>query len=218
MEKCKIVSLGYVCSVHVIKRAFNKGDKCACVFDNMAIPMWAVHDLIKNDFDSLMLKENMEKTVLFDNTDEKTWVDKKYNTRFGFYKPGKHEKYADNLNERIEHFKAYFEAEKTVLFIRAEEVHSYEGRGNRIMSAEYDEKYAKTEKEYLQSLSAHLKETYPELKFKILHLNYTEDYEDAEHGILGLNTPVVDYRDRYVVKKMKATVNDHKEQIDNFLN
>ena len=80
-----IVSLGYICSIYAYKvQTLKKKDRQSMVFDHVGVPMWAVHDLIKNDFNDFVNEDHVEKRKLFEDSDKEFWIDNKYYTRFLF--------------------------------------------------------------------------------------------------------------------------------------
>tara|TARA_R100001163_G_C5067572_1_gene206818 strand:- start:3100 stop:3750 length:651 start_codon:yes stop_codon:yes gene_type:complete len=208
----KLVSLGYICTVFALKfQTLERKDRKSMVFDNVGVPMWAVHDLIKNDFSDFIEPENVEKRKLFKDSDEEIWVDKKYYTRFMFSP----EKIKPKLNKKIENFRnALGSKTEPILFVRYKEMVNYDDRGDRIKFSEYDAKYAITERKYLEQLSDHFKATYPELEFKILFMSDEENSNDTDHNIVTINTPKLDYRNKRIGKQMQDVLTYHKEFLD----
>lgn len=217
MENYDLISLGYICSVYYFKQC-NTKDKLPTIFDNMAIPMWAVYDLLYSDFDQFALEKNMEEMKLFKNSDQKHWVDKKYYTRLLFYNSIGHSRYHKGFDRRIKNFKDKLNfSKKPILFIRAEEPHYYPKKGDRIIFPEHVDKYSVSEREYLKLFVQWLRNEYPNLNFKILHMTLNDNYLDNENGVLGIKCPVVDYRKSDVADKMKSVIESHQSEIDTFL-
>jgi hypothetical protein len=96
------------------------------------------------------------------------------------------------------------------LFIRYEELNSYSKDGDRISFPEYTDKYAKTELEYCVMLSDLFKVKYPTLKFKILLMSANDNFVDQEHNIVGIKSPIIDYRDSDVSKQMYDLIKSHE--------
>jgi hypothetical protein len=156
----------------------------AFVFDRLATPMWAVKELIENDFDDFLV--NLETHKLFDQSDKEYVVDMKYYTRMSVKSQKMIEKLKEATERRINRLKNVLENEtEPVLFVRYEEPNSYEDLGKRIELPEFNEKYSIKEIDYLTDLSKTLKSKYPNLKFKILYFTSQQNI-DSENNIISI--------------------------------
>ena len=206
-----VISLGYICNVYALLTQINKVQaKQHKVFDNIATPMWAVYDLFNTDFADFFKQENLVEKTLFENSDKKYWVDTKFYTRF-IALPN-YDAMQKRMQTQIENLLKALQTESgEILFIRYEELNNYSGDGNRIAFPEYAEKYSKPELEYCVLLSDLLKAKYPNLACKILLLSNQENFVDTEHGIIGIKSPIVDYRDRNVSQQMFNLIKSHED-------
>lgn len=206
----QFISLGYICTVDSMLMKLRKKTQTH-VFDNVAVPAWAVHELIANDFAHLFQPENMECKVLFDNTITTHVVDTRYNIRLPF---------PEKDSQRLLNFKADTErraqrllqllgsgSSGKVLFIRHEEQHQYSDLGNRIPNPAYDAKYAVSEREWLKLTCETLKTKYPILDFKILFFNSAGEFVDD--NIIGIGLPACNYRDHRAGSLMVQKLTDH---------
>ena len=112
------------------------------IFDNIAIPMWAVQELVQNDFANFFVKENLERKVICDGTSEKFTVDTEYYIRTTMKDI---ELSYDRINARYDTLKTNFlnklGSNESILFIRCEEPSSYFDMGNLIIFPEHQAKY-----------------------------------------------------------------------------
>lgn len=199
----EIISLGFTCTVPSYLKSKKLRNK-AYPFDRVAIPMWAVYELIENNFDGFL--DNLELKPLFVDNEKEFMVDTKYYTRLSI----KTEKFINMLKEgtlrRIERLNNVLaDDDGSVLFIRLEEPNHYDDLGERIIFDEYISKYKNDEKYYLEKLSKLLKERHPNLKFKFLFLNSNGDFIDEEHNIVGIPKPeITNYKEHKPNSKFKA--------------
>lgn len=214
MEKYEnLISLGYVCNVTSFLNVSQKRDT-AYVFDRIATPMWSVNELIKNDFSDLLKDENVKCVKLFEESPRPIPYDSKYYIRLPLNENNYESRLAsfrEKLVERAERFKDVLKSESSVLFIRDEEPDHYSGWGERVSMPEYDEKYKKSEKEYLQELCVYLKSTYPNLKFKILFLNKEGQFVDDNKLIVGIPRSDIDFRDVKAGPALKKHIKEHSD-------
>jgi hypothetical protein len=217
----KIISLGYICSLSNTLKPTHP-NMISSVFDNIATPMWAVYDLIQNNFDDFLSSGNMESRVLFDGTNEQFLIDKQYYTRV-IYKnmDAGYEKFRVRTLQRAQEFLSVLhdlnEKNGTILFIRQEEPTVFEDRGNRIMQPEFVAKYAQTEVYYLQQMSLLLKQRYPLLKFKILFISCNNPgAEDIviENEILSVYCQHFDYRSPISAAQYASFIEIKKEFLE----
>jgi hypothetical protein len=205
-----VISLGYICNVYSLLSQVNRNQaKQHKAFDNIATPMWAVYELFNNDFADFMKLENLAEKSLFTNNDKKFWIDTKYYIRFLLLQD--YAKMKARMQLQIDNLLNVCKTDNgEFLFIRYEELNSYSKDGDRISFPEYTDKYAKTELEYCVMLSDLFKVKYPTLKFKILLMSANDNFVDQEHNIVGIKSPIIDYRDSDVSKQMYDLIKSHE--------
>jgi len=208
----KFVSLGYVCTVSSMLMRLRKRTKTQ-VFDYMAIPAWAISELLTNNFEQIFDPANMELKVLFDNSDKEYLTDTRYNIRLPFddYPSHKFENYEESKSQRAVRLHSLLSAAETngesLLFIRHEEPQHYADLGNRIPNPAHTAKYAQSELYWLQQISQTIKTKYPSLDFKILFFNSAG--EMVNDNIVGISLPDCDYREGCAGGKMIKKLQDH---------
>lgn len=185
--------------------------------------MWAAKELILNDFEDFLLKENLERRVLFSKCDKPNWVDTLYNIRIplkGEVLPQtKYNQIKERVDVRKDRLVAKLLSDDTVLFVRYEECQCYPDRGERALGG-YEDKYAVPEVDHIRALSVGLKAKYPSLIFKFLYISDTSGFMvDEQHNIVGIPTPDCDYRDHRITRKMREhlTRADIKSHLDEHL-
>jgi Xaa-Pro aminopeptidase len=208
------ISLGYVCNVASYIAQENKRFS-AYVFDRMGTPMWAVSELVANNFDDFLTKSNISAKVLFDKSDKTYVTDSKYYLRLMLTEQNMETAYDSYVNAvklyKNRFMTAIMNSKESILFIRSEEPTSYTDLGNRIELPEYAEKYKHNELYYVQQFSDTIKKINPDLNFKILFLNKDGNMIDDDHNIIGVPVPECDYRDPFIAKKMVDSVNQQGE-------
>lgn len=209
----KVISLGYICNVTSMLTTLKKRPK-SHVFDRIASPMWAVSELVSNDFSDFLSKSNIEKKVLFTNSQEEFVIDKKHYIRLVApdITSAAFERIRVSLVNKADEFKSMLQnadPKTPILFIRCEEKDSYADRGDRVIFPEYAERYAQSELSHVEQLSDTLKTKYPNLSFKIIFLNSNaERFTDEERNIIGIPNPCCDYRDHCVGSEMAKAIKD----------
>lgn len=215
----KYISLGYVCNVaEYLQR--EKKRKEAYVFDRFATPMWAIDELVKNNFEDFLQIENLKCESLFENSDKKYAYDSKYYIRVPLNVSQAEKRFPSlqvTTTRRKERFMNILNGDDSVLFIRTQEPSSYKDLGRRIEKEEYKEKYEHDEKHYLDSFSQHLKLTYPSLNFKILYLSDMGNFVDEQNNIVGIPRCECDYRMFGIGNEMKKLIDGHSEFLNSNL-
>lgn len=209
-----VISVGYVCSVPALILRLGKRF-AAYAFDNMAIPMWAVAELLENDFDGFLA--NMEEQRLFEGTDTTFLTDSRYFARFA---PGAVRDTArENALKRAKRLTATLAtATEPVLFIRCEERDSYDDWGKRVTTQQtHSDKYAHDERYWIEVFSSTIKRKYPMLRFKILFMNKQDTFVDVEHNVVGIKTPAFDYRSIHIGTEMYNALKLHDEFLSQVL-
>ncbi len=213
----EIISLGYVCNVPALLSALGHR-KSAYPFDRVATPMWAVYDLLENNFDGFLDEENITSGSLFDGMDNSYVYDSRYYTRIAdnckkMNGPA-YDHLIEKIREREQRFLNELSSGDSILFIRSEEPSTYSRLGDRIILPEHANKYAQSERYYLELFSDLLKVRYPSLQFKILLLSSEGSFVDATHNIVGIPLGPDVYNDIQAGKKMKAHIDIHQAYID----
>jgi Putative papain-like cysteine peptidase (DUF1796) len=218
-----VVPIGYVCDVTSFLTQVNKRSR-AYIFDRFGTPMWAVIELMKNNFDEFMLRDNMKCEKLFESETSPTILyDSKYYVRFPFKKldENRFPHLVDSFHKRKDRFLDLLslcnDETDPILFIRSEEHDSYNDWGNRICIPEYEEKYKKDEYFHLIEFSKYIKTKYPSLPFKILFLNSKGQFLDEENNIIGIDAPKCNYRDKNIGKEIKGIIRDNEEFLNSNL-
>ena len=216
------ISLGYVCNVASYIAAAHMR-LTAHVFDRMGIPMWAIDELLQNNFEDFLLKSNLTCKTLFDSSQKKYVIDQKYYLRLMLTENSLSDEnfldqFMSSTKKRIERLTNKINGSESILFIRSEEPSSYADLGNRIIFPEYQEKYAKDELDHLRNFSDTIKKRNPQLKFKILFLSHHGQMVDNEHNIIGIPVPQCDYRDHFIAQKMKDAVKLHSDFLNRAFN
>ena len=205
-----VISIGYVCDTKAFitntQQSFVRGDY---VFDRMGSPMWAVSELVANNFQNFLT--NIGSKVLFDNSEKSYVLDTTYYLRLMLSSPQ-----SINRNKLIasttiakNRFMAAINGNQSILFIRSEEPTSYSDIGSRISLPEYADKYANTELSYVNVFSDTVKNINPNLQFKILYLGrtLTAPFNDETHNVVGIPIgDAIDYRDPFAGKKIVNAV------------
>lgn len=209
LKKYKVVSLG--CSCLCIKYIFThvKGEQYN-IFDYIGTSMWSILELLKNDFDGLMKKENIKK-IQIKNSGPSIYTNIKYYVRFLHERMD--EKNIDltiKTNERrIQRFKSILEKGGEVIFLRFEE-----SQENRIKYDEYSEYNKKSEYYYLLETSEWLKKN-TKLKFMIIYLGSSPTKYDNDNNIIFININTNDYNWTNCEKLIDITLNNHFDLIKN---
>lgn len=201
------ISIGYVCSVPAL--IFQMGKRSAAyAFDNMAIPMWGVAELIENNFDGFL--SDLEPLRLFEDSDETFLTDKRYYARFASGTISTASVARENAIKRVERLlQLLSETTEPVLFIRCEEQHEYDNRGQRIARPEYAEKYSKDEKHWINVFANALKQKYPQLNFKVLFLTSQESF--VINNVVAVQAPHFDYRNIRIGALLNGVLEHNKE-------
>jgi len=215
MQKYNIISLGYVCNVFGYlnsDKTLHKNLKSS-VFDRIASPMWAINELVSNDFEDFLKDDNIKHDQLFDKSDRKEHYDSRYYVRF--LKTAKLDDIREIFNRKIEKLNQILNSDEPVLFVRCEEKHQLTKRGSRIIFDEYKDKYSKNELAYVKLFSNTLKNKYPSLNFKILFMGQSGDnFVDKEHGIVGIGYPESEFCSRDGPRSVGRLLKENRNFID----
>ena len=216
-----IISLGYSCeTITLLLKQISTGKATKIthsVFDRMATPMWAVSQLVANNFAGLL--NNVESMSIFQNYPEKWLVDKQYYIRL-FPKTTdspQYAKYKEAILAKAQNFGAMLTAaaaaQTPVLFVRTQEPTCYADYGARIIYPEYQTQYQQSEYDYLKEFSKTISTMYPTLQFNILFLSDIGVCADAEHNIVGICKPCGDYRHPQIATLMEHNIAAHEDHL-----
>jgi hypothetical protein len=213
-----VISIGYICNVSMLLGTTSDNKY---VFDRTATPMWAVTSLVENNFSDFMLKNNLEKQILFNNDTTEYAVDTNYYIRMRMTLPLSDERYINfftNINLAKNRFLDKLNSQSdSILFIRAREPMVYSDDGERIISDKYIAKYSKDELEYLKDFSQLLMNKYPNLKFNILFLSENTKNVDKIHKIVTVPEPPYSWKDPRIGRKMRQHIETYRGYIDESL-
>lgn len=209
LKKYAMVSLGATCGPkkfidnHVKKEAFQ-------IFDFIGTSMWSIVELLKNDFDGLLSKENIS-TMLVTLPKSKMPVNQKYYVRFMHdLMDSRHinETFEKN-NRRINRFRDILKQTEPVIFFRLEEIQK-----DRIKYDRYNEYTKRKDSEYVIEMSKWLKIN-TKLKFRILYLGSENTRYDTDNDIIFIKS---DPEDKYgwddCLIGMDNTFNKNKKVIE----
>lgn len=182
----KVMSLGSNCYVKLFLQ-FQKNNEETNFFDNLGTSMWAVNELIDNGFADLFNKSDYENIQVLNTGNEKyIYTNKKYYliVKHDFKQKFLESSIFDVTNEqflefqrkyerRIKRFNEILNSDKNILFLRFHE------SKDKIIHAEYVEKYKKSELEYLFEFDEMMSKKFPKLKYKVIFIS--KDLENMYH-------------------------------------
>lgn len=213
-----VIPIGYVCNVTSFVMQQNKRDS-AYIFDRAGSSMWAVSELVKNNFEDFLNIDNIIPMKLYDNSEKMYLVDKKYYFRITMPIHSSKEDLIKHNIDKSKHKDRFVNlinttSDKSVLFIRFEEPSITED-GNRIIYEEYSEKFKFDELYYLKKFSDSIKEKNSLLNFKILFIHSNKEignFTDVDRNIIGIMMKnECDYKDPFVSKKVVQTFDFHRD-------
>lgn len=219
-----VIPLGYVCNVTSFIMQMHKRD-AAYVFDRAGSAMWAISELINNNFEDFLNIDNIVPMKMYENSDKLTLTDKKYYFRLALPQNASKDEILKHNTDKMKHKDRFMSLinktanDKTVLFIRFEEP-SITEEGKRLVYFDYENKYKFDELFYLKEFSDCLKKKNPLLNFKILfiHRNVLGNFVINDKNIIGIvMIDNCDYKDPFVSKKVVETLNFHEEFLLNHL-
>lgn len=213
-----VIPLGYVCNVTSYVMQIHKRE-AAYVFDRAGTSMWAVNELVKNNFEDFLNIENIIPMKLYENSETLTLTDKKYYVRIAMSINSNNNDLLKHNSDKLKHAERFMNLlnleNKTILFIRFEEPEVTE-EGQRIIYDEYKEKFQKDELFYLKDFTNYIKNKNPLLNFQILFINSKENFNE-EHIIgIKMDNPC-NYKDPFVSKKILNTCELHKNYLEKYL-
>lgn len=189
-----LVSIGYNCFFKKFLKTKIMFKKETHFFDNIGISMWAINELLSNDFEDFFNHEYYKKIQIKNNEDNNFLSNTKYYVRF----PHDLEvsKFNNNYNNRyfVNFVNTYQRRKirlynfltncKKIIFLRLEE-----DNDKRIFYPEYEEKFINTEFENLISFSEIIKKKFNNQNFVIIFISRTlETNIDDANNIIILNS------------------------------
>jgi hypothetical protein len=209
IKKHKVISLGCSCFCSKYIYTHIRGDQYS-IFDYIGTSMWSILELLKNNFDGLMQKENIKKIPIKHSCSD-IHTNVKYYVRF--FHERMDEKNIDltiKANERrAQRFKTMLERKDTVIFLRIEE-----SQENRIKYDEYAEYTKKSEHDYVLETSQWLKNN-TKLKFIIIHFGTAPTKYDKDNNVIFINVDINDFTWNNCHGRINDTLNNHFELIQN---
>jgi hypothetical protein len=182
----KFISLGSNCFCRKFFEYKGK-QKETNFFDNVGVSMWALNEIIQNDFKDVLNRDYFVNKRINKKKDEYIYTNELYYLIFKHdfvqsYKKGlinisdtSFSDFKSKYERRIERFRELInkdeESDKDIyFFLRYEEY-----RDQRIIHEEYEDKFATSELDYLEEFSFLLKEKNPLKKFVILYITRKDD-------------------------------------------
>lgn len=212
----KIIPIGYICSLSGLLIKLGKRDS-ATAFEHMACPMWAVNELVANNFTGFL--NDTRKQRVFEDSPEEYIVDQQYYIRL--LTKGTP---INALQARAANFLPLLasaaEHNQTVLFLRWAEPATYVGKGARVGVEAFVAKYQKTEAEYALELSTMLRQLFPTLQFKVLLLSGNSvdtSHAVSDHVVVLPEPTTFTYQSPTVVKDLDLHLQEHHSILAEFL-
>lgn len=208
----KIISLGTTCTFSFM---FPMENFYRCIFDSSIVtPMWAVCQLISNNFEDFLSNVAYEK--LYDGANGSGIYDKKYYIRTFGNNPlaPDYIAFCDIMkNKSAEFMETLRTATGNILFLRHAEVTYHKYYGNRLNHPDFVEYFAKPELDYVKDFSNIIKNLNPNIKFKILFMSDVDEcFTDDEHNIIGIpDHPHAEFMNKDLHAIMKNHINRHCE-------
>lgn len=170
-----VISLGFNCYFKLLfKKVYTKCDTENQFFDYAGSPMWALNELVKNNFKNIFNRDDYKPIKVWKDKPQTLIGNIKYDTifRHDFIKEPSYfefnyfkQKYA----RRKERFFKRLDTNKKILLCRLEE-----HRIGRNDNEAFKDKYQTSELEYLREFRKIIKSKYPRTDFHILYISYTE--------------------------------------------
>ena len=162
-------------------------------FDYIGSSMWSINELFENDFSNLFNLDEYENFEIKKNvklvTNKRYYLifkhdfSKKYSIKSLFLK------FTEKYTRRINRLKDLLLNEKKIIFIRLEE-----SLIDRIIYKEYEDKFKKSEFDYLKDFINIIKNKYPNLDFEIIYISSQEnDIKENNIKIINLNNEILDW-------------------------
>ena len=207
LKKYKAISLGYNC---FCKMYINKYVKSSAyhIFDFTGTSMWSIVELLKNNFDGLLLEDNIKKIKISANRGP-IYTNIKYYVRFMHddFSAGKIKNAINTNMRRINRFNEIINNDDFVIFIRL-----CESQHERIVYEQYSDKNKKSEYEYVIEFSNWLKNN-KKIKFRIIFISENPTKYDNENNLIYIKGDMNKYN-VLSEKDVNCLLNINKEFIE----
>jgi len=176
IQHIPVLSLGYNCFVKIFLQKINKEQETH-FFDWLGSSMWSVRHLLENQFEHVTDKNQISYMHVLQKGNEYVWTHQQYYLRYlhDFEQSCKKKTkditekewndFIQKYNRRAERFLSTLQKSPKILFIRLEEV-----KENRIHYPQYESFTQKNEIEELESVSTWIRNSYPNLIYKIIYI------------------------------------------------
>jgi hypothetical protein len=206
----KILSLGCNCYARLYLTSLKILQETH-FFDYIGSSMWAINELIENNFEDCVNMKFFKKLLIVEG--KSMIINTKFYLRFphDFKIPGKFynndviREFQLKYKRRVERFERCLKNEQKIVFIRIEESR------DRVKYEEYEDKMARREIEYVVEFVEILKRKYPGLWFKIIFISRVEETEMMD-DVLVLHSDVV-----VEEKEMGELMERNREMVEIFL-
>lgn len=208
----KIISLGTTCTFSFL---FSLKNFHRCIFDSaMATSMWAICQLLNNNFDGFL--SDMAYQKMYDGLNGFTIYDKKYFIRTFGTNPTSPDfiAFCKSMQEKAcEFMNELSTLSGNILFLRHEEKSYHNYYGNRIDHPDFNKYFEKPEIDYLKDFSNIIKNINPNIRFKILFISDNDDcFIDDEHNIIGIpDNPLAEFMNKHLHMLMTEHINNHSK-------
>lgn len=214
LSKYRVISLGFNCYCKGYIDEYLKSSPYN-IFDFIGTSVWSITELLKNNFDGLLSRENIHRINI--NTNElPMYTNVKYYVRFT------HDNFDENmvnventikkLQRRINRFNEEIKNNSnTIIFLRLEENNKY-----RIEHPQYFEKTRQTEYDQLIELSTYIKLNINN-NFKIIYLSSNPTNYDKENNIICINADTTKFFWQTCGKLFNSTLTENKDFLKNCL-
>ena len=211
----KIISLGATCTFSWL---FPLKNFHRCVFDtSLATSMWAICQLLDNDFENFLSDMAYEKLYEGGSGNGFATYDKKYFIRtFGNNpKDSDYLSFCQLMKEKAKEFLNLLKTHSgTILFLRQEEGSFHKYYGNRLPHASFAEYFVKPEIDYVKDFSDMVKNINPNLQFKILFLSGHDCFVDKDHNIVVIpDHPLAEFMNKH----LHSVMNSHFDIYSQFI-
>jgi len=206
LKKYKVLSIGTNCFCRKYIEKYVEPRELH-VFDRIGTTMWSIVELVKNDFDGLLDKNNFELTKIYEN-DKPMYVNQRYFTKFlhDDFSDKKIKETTETYKRRIDRFKQSLQSDKFLIFMRIQE-----WQVGQILNEECKKHNEKTEYQYLEDFSEWLSSQ--QIQFRIIYIGQIENKYDDKYKIICLN----DKADQYVWATCEKSINSLLENNKDFI-
>ena len=210
----KIMSLGATCTFSVL---YSLNNFHRCLFDvSMVTSMWAICQLLENNFDNFFCDMAYEK--LYDGINGCAVYDKKYGIRIHGSNPTSPSclSFCESTKQQgMEFMNTLKNLTGNVLFLRHAEVPHHKYYGKRLNNPDFAMYYEKPELDYVKKFSNIIKNINPNVNFKILYISdVNECFIDSEHNIIGIpDNPLAEFLNKDLHYIMTSHLNEYSSFI-----